>query len=112
MANYYTINNVTASLSPTRQSAWQRNKIGTDHNGAPIFGRKRQVQLDFTFGTPASMKQWLDVCNGSPQNLDILADSQLSWKSVSSVYLECIQYPIMEDITANTMTIMITNLNP
>ena len=112
MANYYTINNVSASLSPFRQSSWQRIKVGNDHNGAPIFSRKRQVQLDFTFGTPASMKQWLDVCNGSPQNLDILADSQLTWKSVSSVYLECTQYPATEDVTASTMTILITNLNP
>ena len=108
MAVVYAINGVSASLAPYSQQ-WQKTVIGTNHLGAPIYARKRQVTMSFDEGTLAYAKQWTDLANGASHTLDVLDENLLTFVTLSPVYVTVEQWPETRSAHASEFSIRVTN---
>lgn len=106
MTTDYKINGSATSIGPVSVQ-WLRTKIGTDHNGAPLYSQDHQVIMQFDGGSPTEVQQWLDNAVGGSVNLTTLNRWQLGFTTLSSVYMEVTQEPQMQDINLGSFTITV-----
>ena len=108
----YLINGSTASISPTTL-LWQPNKVGTDHNGAPVYSRYWNVQLTFDACTPSEGSEWLNVASGGSLSLTMPNRwSSASFITFSPVYLDLIEPPIYETVNLMNFSLLATRVVP
>ena len=92
MTTFFAIDGGSASLAPWSQR-WRKIQIGVDHNMAPLYSANKEIDLQFDAASITYHKQWLDIDDGGSHTLDVLAENQLGYVTLSPVYIKVNQYP-------------------
>ena len=104
----WSIDGVAASAAPF-SSRWMDTIVGTDHNGAPVYGAYKDIVLSFDNMNVDDFTQWHDAASsGGSHNMDVLARDELGWRTLSGVYLRYEEPPAIEDIHVTPFSIRVS----
>lgn len=108
----YMLNGVSTSIAPATVW-WQPNQIGNDHNGAPIYSRYYNVQLEFDACTPPEASEWLNAASvGTSISLTIPNRWGGSFVTFSPVYPTIIEPPNYETVNMSPFKIQVQRVVP
>lgn len=103
----YGFNGSAASLHP-RSVKWIESKIGTDHNGAPIYSANNTIVMQFDTASITWARQWLTQASGGTSvNLYTLDRWSLGTTILSNVFLEISSPPEIISINAGPFSITV-----
>lgn len=106
MTTDYKINGTSTSIGPVSVQ-WLRTKIGTDHNGAPLYALDNQVIMQFDGGSPPHVREWLNATSGGSVSLTTLNRWNLGFTTLSGVYMEASREPDFSDVNLGAFTITV-----
>ncbi len=106
MTTVFAINGVAASLAPHTQT-WRTIQVGTDHNKAPLYSANKEIDLEFDAASITFHKQWLDINDGGSHTLDVLAENELGFVTLSPVYIKIINYPSVQSAVSMEFSLTI-----
>lgn len=109
MTEYYAINGASAMISPYEQ-LYEQTQIGTNHNGAPIYARKKHVVLRFDQCPLEHANQWISLAGTASHTLDIVSETSISYVTLSPVYVSVEEWPATFEAHAGQFAIRITNV--
>lgn len=104
----YSIDGTEASIGPV-EVRWRRFQVGTDHNAAPIYSGKEQIECRFPPCSVTMARQWTSIEDGGSHTIDMILPSTTQFRTLSPVYVTVTEPPAMADINATAFTIVITN---
>lgn len=108
----YAINGTATSIAPITV-LWQPNKVGVDHNGAPVYSRYWNVVLEFDASVPSEASEWITRASGGSISLTIPNRwSSGSFVTFSPCYLELSAPPVYETVNLMSFTLMATKMVP
>jgi hypothetical protein len=103
----YGFNGSAASLHPVSVQ-WQQIKVGTDHNGAPLYSANHTITMQFPPGSITHARQWLvQASGGTSINLYVLDKWQIGTTILSNVFLEVMTPPSIQSINASEFTLAV-----
>ena len=108
MANTYTVDGTEASIAPFSVQ-WIPQRIGTDHQGAPIYADKEHIMCRFPPASPTMARQWVSTEDGESHNITMLGPNSTQFFDLSAVYVTVTEPPFMSDIHSSEFAITITN---
>lgn len=112
MATNFAINGVVTQIAPVTQQ-WILNRIGTDHNGAPVYSKNQNIILSFDAASITDAREWLNYASGgSSVTLDVLNRWGLEFVTLSSVHLSITQMPVIEAGHAGPFTLTVLGAQP
>jgi len=109
----YKIDGMATSIAPI-DVHWIPQKVGQDHNGAPVYSIYYNVSMSFDVSQPASALDWLNAASsGGSHSLTIPQRwSNASFVTYSPVFLELLEAPNYEVINLTPFRILASRVVP